>query len=66
MYYDPDTLNRLEAAYKRGAELLKKDGSFDAEAFAHCIFRTSRTEDAALIVEEALERYRLRVSARDR
>ena len=37
--YDPDTLNRLEAAYKQGAEILRKDDGFDAEAFACCVFR---------------------------
>jgi hypothetical protein len=55
--YDPDTLNRLEAAYKQGAEILRKDDSFDAEAFACCVFRTRRQESVQLIIEEALEKY---------
>ena len=56
--YDPDTLNRLEAAYKQGAEILRKDDGFDAEAFAYCVFHAKRKEDAELILEEALEKYR--------
>jgi hypothetical protein len=56
--YDPDTLNRLEAAYKQGAEILRKDDGFDAEAFACCIFHTQRHESVELIIEEALEKYR--------
>jgi uncharacterized lipoprotein YehR (DUF1307 family) len=56
--YDPDTLDRLEVAYKRGAEILKKDDGFDAETFAYCVFHANRKEDAELILEEAIERYR--------
>jgi hypothetical protein len=56
--YDPETLNRLRSVYRRGIELLGIDDAFDPEAFASCVLGAPHKEDADLLLNEALQRYR--------